>query len=367
MSTAERSNRASVLAAVWAAVGVVAVCAVFGAATLPAAGPERPWVAFLSVCGLFLAFVELGVGLAARWYVTRIAEPLQRLRSQTQRAAQIGPSAIADDPGAHPDIRESARSLRQTVSELHDVRQQLSATTGELASMATEMFGTAKEQEVMASEQASAVEEIGRTMESLLSSSEDISESSQGVLGSAQKSQSTNQTISAHIQELISLGNQIGDVLDIIKGIANRADLLALNAALEGTKAGEAGKGFSLVAAEMRRLAENTVGSVGDIKALVGDVGKASQSSIRAMADGARLSDDTTDAAQRITLITQQQRSSTEQVMRSIEEITNLLQHNLAGVRGLTATAEQLSKLSESLRSSVASLDSSEIHIDSLP
>src|SRR5690606_16587442 len=75
---------------------------------------------------------------------------------------------------------------------------------------------------------------------------------------------------------------RIGSVVEVIDEIADRSDLLALNAALEGAKAGEAGRGFSIVAAEMRRLAENVLTSTKEIKGLIGEIREAADGTAEA-------------------------------------------------------------------------------------
>ena len=76
-----------------------------------------------------------------------------------------------------------------------------------------------------------------------------------------------NQAIADAVVRLNKRVQQIGKVVEFINEIADKSDLLALNAELEGTKAGEVGRGFSLVAAEMRRLAENVIRSTRDDRA----------------------------------------------------------------------------------------------------
>ena len=77
------------------------------------------------------------------------------------------------------------------------------------------------------------------------------------------------------IAKLSTRVERIGTVVEVIDEIADRSDLLALNAALEGAKAGEAGRGFSIVAAEMRRLAENVMESTKEIKNLITEIREA--------------------------------------------------------------------------------------------
>ena len=79
---------------------------------------------------------------------------------------------------------------------------------------------------------------------------------------------------------------QIGKVVEFINEIADKSDLLALNAELEGTKAGEVGRGFSLVAAEMRRLAENVITSTRAIEQLIEEIRDATNAAVMATEAG---------------------------------------------------------------------------------
>jgi methyl-accepting chemotaxis protein len=136
--------------------------------------------------------------------------------------------------------------------------------------------------------------------------------------------------------------------------VADRTDLLALNAALEGTKAGEAGKGFILVAAEMRRLAENVMESVANIRKLMQDVKTSSGSAVEASQGGTQLSEETTRSARDIALVTQQQRQATEQVTRSMDEMASVLGNTVSGVKHVTASATALAELAARLSSVIA-------------
>ena len=122
---------------------------------------------------------------------------------------------------------------------------------------------------------------------------------------------------------------------------------LALNAALEGTKAGRSRQGdFTLVAAEMRRLAENVIESVSGIRQLMKDVRAASQKAVRASHDGTQLSEQTTlSAREDRALVTQDQRRATEQVRTSMDEMTALLNHTMRSIKQMTREAGELAGL----------------------
>ena len=82
---------------------------------------------------------------------------------------------------------------------------------------------------------------------------------------------------------------QVSRIAHVIKQVADRSDLLALNAALEGTKAGEVGRGFSVVAAEMRKLAENVAHSAKDIGRIVESVQASGDLAARPGSNASRL------------------------------------------------------------------------------
>ncbi|MFW6058487.1 MAG: methyl-accepting chemotaxis protein, partial [Persicimonas sp.] len=169
---------------------------------------------------------------------------------------------------------ELTTAFNQMVAGLKGLVEEITHTAIHISTAAEQILAVLREQEFAANHQASSVEETQRTMETLLASAKKIAENAQGVFKSAEQTQDNNRTIATRITELKSHTERIAEILEVIKSIADRSDLLALNASLEGMRAGEAGKGFTLVAAEMRRLAENIKDSVGNIKELVGDIGE---------------------------------------------------------------------------------------------
>jgi hypothetical protein len=223
------------------------------------------------------------------------------------------------------------------------------AVAAELDVVSNNLVAAAREQEASAAQEAAAVAETRRSMETLLDSAQQIADRSGEVLGNAERSTGGSQQIASRIGTLNELAENVAELLRIIMQVADKADLLALNASLEGTRAGEAGKGFALVAAEMRRLAENVVESVAGIRALMKDMREASQAAVSASQEGTKSSTATTHSAREIALLTQEQRQATEQVMASMDEMGDILSHTLHGIQRTTASASQLTGLAGKL------------------
>jgi methyl-accepting chemotaxis protein len=281
-------------------------------------------------------------------------------------------------------IGQVMETLKRFVNEIRVAALQVSSSSAEVLAAATQ-------NESSTAAQASAIHETTATMEELKGASHQIAENAQMVAGiagqtlsgakqgegsiklfmeSMEKVRHNAIEVDDAIGKLSRRVERIGTVVEVIDEIADRSDLLALNAALEGAKAGEAGRGFSIVAAEMRRLAENVLESTKEIKNLITEIREsthaakeASDGNKRMAAEGEKLGgaaissvtgiltsiQETSDAARVIHLATQQQRSATEQVVQSMAEIEEVTRSAQAGSRQATGAASELTTLAERL------------------
>jgi methyl-accepting chemotaxis protein len=169
-----------------------------------------------------------------------------------------------------------------------------------------------------------------------------------------------NQAIADAVVRLNKRVQQIGKVVEFINEIADKSDLLALNAELEGTKAGEPGRGFSLVAAEMRRLAENVLSSTLAIERLIDEIRDATQAAVMATEAGLKTTDrgaalarQTSHAVRSISLATQQQQTGTDQLAAAMGDILRVTEENAEATQQMVAANTDLSSLARDLKSTV--------------
>jgi methyl-accepting chemotaxis protein len=296
----------------------------------------------------------VGVALAF-WLSGTIVDPLRRVTLGARRIAEgdigfdIATSTSRDEVGA---LSQAFATMRK---RLRDLVTKIGSTSQALSTAATGMFSEVREQEALATQQTAALEEIQRTLETLSTAAEQVERDAQTVRTMAERNLSTSQQIAERTRMLSTHSDRIGEILSLIQDIADRSDLLALNAALEGTKAGEVGRGFSLVAAEMRRLSEHVKDSVRDIRKLVADMREASHASVLATEEGIRVSEETSTAAVKISDAIVRQREGTAQVKASADEIVNVVNESLEGRAETTSSAEALLTLSQELREAVSS------------
>ena len=170
-------------------------------------------------------------------------------------------------------------------------------------------------------------------------------------------------------------GQEIGRILQVIDELADQTNLLALNAAIEAARAGEHGRGFAVVAAEIRKLAERSQESAGQIQSIVTQIQAETNATILASEEGARevhagsalardvvgalerisgMVDETTTAAKEISIATQQQRSASEQVVSAMGQVADVSRQYAVGSKQAAAAATELNSLAGDLRASIA-------------
>ena len=263
--------------------------------------------------------------------------------------------------------------------------RQTQESSRRLAQSSNDILSATEQQASGAAEQAASISETTATMEELASTYRQIAENADQVvtmaeasLGSAENGQqAVSNTLSAmeeiktrtqaSANKILALGErsqQIGQVLSIINSIADQTKILALNAAIEAARAGEAGKGFSVVAIEIRKLAESVVDSTGEISGIMTEIQSSAndlvistEQELRQVQAGVDLAhttgdsldrildliEQTTVAAKEISAATQQQKSATDQVVKAMREVAAVAQQTAAGSRQVASSAEVLS------------------------
>jgi methyl-accepting chemotaxis protein len=244
------------------------------------------------------------------------------------------------------DLHDAFRGM---LVQLRGIVTQIRSTALELASAATELHAVTQEQERVVDAQSRSVGEVGSTVELLASAAEDITRTSSQVLANAEQTLSNTDTTVARISELNAQVGSITQLLEVIREVADRSDLLALNGSLEATRAGEAGRGFALVASEMRRLAERVAGSVADVRGRMASISAAGTSTVMASAQSRELAERTAAAARQISAVTATQHHDTHRVSTSVHEVAASVAASAVATTQTRAAAERLRQHAEEL------------------
>lgn len=175
------------------------------------------------------------------------------------------------------------------------------------------------------------------------------------------------------LDEIVRLGRkskEISKVMDLINTVADQTKLIAFNAALEASSAGESGKRFSVVASEIRRLADSVTDSTHEIEDRIQEIQDAINRLVITSEKGAssiemgmqvsletaqdlnalvQAASKTSSAAQQISLSTRQQKTASSQVVTALRDIANASMYNAQSVRSITDISEDMIRMSDEL------------------
>ena len=289
------------------------------------------------------------------------------------------------------EIAELARAAGEMQRKLQALAAEVGANAAKVLAAAKEISAAVEGQAATSTEMSSSVAEITSTMEELSASSTLIAENSKSVveiadqsLESSRKGSEAMQTVLGRmddistdnqhsLQEIVDLGTkskQISKVMVIINNVADQTKLIAFNAALEASSAGEAGKRFSVVAGEIRRLADSVTDSTSEIETKISEIQDSisrlvltSEKGASGIAAGSvasaltaeRLNEIvsaaslTSSAAQQISLSTQQQKTASSQVVVGLREIVNASSLTAQSINRISIISKEMAGLSTRL------------------
>jgi methyl-accepting chemotaxis protein len=333
------------------------------------------------------------LGLALAFFIGRaITEPVSKMMEAAREVAKGDVSrSQLDVTTAAGEVRLMAQSFSAMLSTLRGTVAELVSRTEQLSSASRGLTGASADQEHVISQQAAYAQQIAATFEELSRTAEQISSSTEVVESSARRTHEAVAEAMAVVAQVVAGINdireeskgvanaivglnqdlqQVSKIAQVINQVAERSDLLALNAALEGTKAGEVGRGFSLVAAEMRKLAENVSASARDIARIVEKVQDSGEEAATKARVGMATSDrgvevaeqassvferivelarGTSEAARQITIATRQQRQSSEQAVQGARNVAELVKQGVDATGRTTRIAQDLQAVAEGL------------------
>jgi len=337
--------------------------------------PVAPWVSF---------FVALGVGGGVGFFLSReLAGSFQSLRDATERISRGDLAArvdVAPSPRFPDETHDLARSVQAMAARLRELVGHVQRSADRASAAALELAGSAQglsaNNEGISSTVAGVAGSVAQEQQLLQDASRLIGEIAQAIDANASRareafgfaaeaSQKANTGVNvshlalvklkivferveragARVFQLEEKTGQVNQIVEIITGVAQRTNLLSLNASIEAARAGEAGRGFSVVADEIRKLSESATRSGEQISKLIHEIQTDTQGVADEMRESGQVINEGREDVNTIAASLEHIRSAVSVASDRAEEIFHEADHQARDAEGMVASMAEISRV----------------------
>ena len=342
--------------------------------------------------GIIVASLILAIGFFIMFKIFVIRPTRETTERIRDLAAGGGDLTIRLPVNQNDELGDLRMAVNDFIDQLHAMItnivtevEQLAAQSSQLRSSGNELSVAADTQRLESSQVATSVNEMSASVHEVARNSNSAADATKEATTQASHGRSlVNETVttirelatevenaSLVIQQLARDSHDIGSVLDVIKGVAEQTNLLALNAAIEAARAGEQGRGFAVVADEVRTLASRTQQSTQEIHDMIERIQTSASNAVTAMDKGCEQAQRTVEKAteadnalqeirrtiesinamnSQIATAAVQQSAVAEEININIDSINSSCEKTAAGSTHVATASEQLSELSTRLQ-----------------
>jgi aerotaxis receptor len=326
------------------------------------------WAAGSGAAHGIAALGVIGAATLASWWLRRLMlQPLRRLMEFSNRMAAGDLTSSLEDSRRADLLGTLERALvqlgvniRSIVRDARNEVEQMDVSVREIAAGNQDLSSRTESQASSLQQTAASMEQITGTVRQTAESARTATGLAADATAIAQRSNDAVHGVAQTMQAISDASKRIGEIIQVIDGIAFQTNILALNAAVEAARAGEQGRGFAVVAAEVRALAQRTSGAAKEVKQLIQDSAGKVAAGTQTTQQARVAMDEALGAVRQVsTLIGEIHNGATEQlagisqINEAVSQLDGITQRNAALVEQLSASAQSLQGQAQTVAESV--------------
>ncbi|MGD8783870.1 MAG: methyl-accepting chemotaxis protein, partial [Thioalkalispiraceae bacterium] len=351
----------------------------------------------INMTGMLLSAIMVAIAvLVGTFFATSLTRPIIKMSRTMSHIEETSDLTQQINVDSNDELGTMATAMNNMLEKFRKSMEQVAASTTMLATSTEEMSSITQQTAANVNQQFTEIDQVATAINEMTTTVQEVANNATNAAAAAVKSSeqasmgrsvvettmaSINDTsseleqVAEVIEKLNKDSENIGTVMDVIKGIAEQTNLLALNAAIEAARAGEQGRGFAVVADEVRTLASRTQESTGEIENVVEQLQIAATNAVAAVHASRDKSQESVQQAAKagdalstitasiseindmntmIASAAEEQSTVTEEINQNIASIRTSAEQTTQGADANRASSDELSKLSAELQQLVA-------------
>lgn len=306
------------------------------------------------MCGISLLLL-LAVALRTTLSITR---PLDSFSSQFKAMADANDLTARVDETRKDEIGQLGACLNLFVDKVQNILGQIahtaqgvSSASGHLSTTSQQISANSEETSTQAGVVSDATQQVSHNLHTVATGAEEMGVSIQEIARNATEAARvatsavhTAENMNAAVSKLGDSSAEIGQVIKVIRSIAQQTNLLALNATIEAARAGEAGKGFAVVANEVKELAKATAKATEDISRKIETIQADTKASVEGIGTIVSVIKQINDISSTIATAVEEQNATTNEMVRNVSDAANGSSQITANIAGVAQAAESTSR-----------------------
>jgi methyl-accepting chemotaxis protein len=240
------------------------------------------------------------------------------------------------------DLKGMMANMKQMVDNLRNSISTVVNSTSNIASVSEQLNGVSQQISTGVSEQASSAEEVSSSMEEMAANIQQNTENALKTRDLSIDASNAMEQVSMASEESMIAVKDIYSKINVVVDIAEKTDLLAINAAVEAARAGDQGKGFAVVAAEVRKLAERSQAAANEIVALANRGMEMTESSTEKLKAIVPDIQETAKLVEEIASASQEQEAGAQQINSAIQQLSMVTQQNASASEEMAGSSEEM-------------------------